>query len=166
MTIDNLNILIRDDVQSADEQQIERIVSATQFFTDAEVEIAVELIRERLEKGPASGYEFVVAEENGAFVGYACFGKIPCTQGSYDLYWIVVDPSYQGAGIGRLLMREVEQRVQRLDGRAIYIDTSGRQQYASTRRFYERCGYQQIAHLPDFYALGDPKQIYWRSVTA
>ena len=47
---------------------------------------------ERLEKGAASGYEFVIAEDDSSMVGYACFGEIPCTVGSYDLYWIVVDP--------------------------------------------------------------------------
>lgn len=158
------NIVIRNEVQSSDLSDVARLVAATRFFTSAEVEIAVELVQERLARGAASGYEFSVAETDGAFVGYACFGEIPCTVGSYDLYWIVVDPGCQRAGIGRRLMQEVESRVQRLGGRAIYIDTSGREQYASTRQFYARCGYRQIATLPDFYAPEDPKQIYWRAV--
>lgn len=163
MTTENIRITVRHDVRDTDVSHIMRLVDATQFFTQAEVDIAVELIRERLEKGPASGYEFVIAEEDASMLGYACFGEIPCTVGSYDLYWIVVNPAHQRAGLGQQLMLDVERRVQGLGGRAIYIDTSGSTQYASTHRFYERCGYQRIAELPDFYGPGDPKQIYWRA---
>ncbi len=165
MTTENAKIVVRSEVQATDELHIGRLVIATQFFTPAEVDIAIELIRERMDKGSSSGYEFVIAEVDSTMIGYACFGEIPCTVGSYDLYWIVVDPQHQRAGVGRLLMAEVERRISQLGGRAVYIDTSGREQYASTRGFYQRCGYQRVANLPDFYAPGDPKQIYWRSIS-
>jgi ribosomal protein S18 acetylase RimI-like enzyme len=158
------DVVIRYGVLPTDEDQIAKLVEATQFFTAAEVDVAVELIQERLCKGPASGYEFVIAESAASIVGYACFGEIPCTVGSYDLYWIVVDPSQQRSGIGQQLMIEVERRVGNLGGRGIYIDTSGREQYASTHHFYDRCGYRLVASLPDFYAPDDPKQIYWRAI--
>ncbi len=164
MTAKHANITTRHDVNSDDSAEIRRIVAATGFFSDDETDIAVELIDERLHKGAASGYEFVVAEQDATFVGYACFGEIPCTVGSYDLYWIVVAPEQQRSGIGKLLMQEVEQRVQQLGGRGVYIDTSGRDQYASTRRFYERCRYACVATLPDFYGPSDDKCIYWRAM--
>lgn len=165
MTANHANITTRSDVRPDDSAQVRRIVAATSFFSSDEIDIAVELIDERLSKGAASGYEFVIAEAGGSFVGYACFGEIPCTVGSYDLYWIVVDPDQQRSGIGQRLMQEVEQRVLQLAGRGIYIDTSGRDQYASTRRFYERCRYGCVASLPDFYGPGDDKCIYWRSLS-
>ena len=164
MTTEKLEIVIREALLSTDEDQIAKLVEATRFFTAAEIDVAVELIQERLSKGAASGYEFVIAESAASIVGYACFGEIPCTVGSYDLYWIAVDPSHQRSGIGKRLMIEVERRVNELGGRGIYIDTSGREQYASTRNFYERCGYRLVASLPDFYAPDDPKQIYWRTI--
>ncbi len=164
MTIETANIIIGHEDRPSDIEQIAHLVTATKFFSPAEVEIAVELIRERFAKGAASGYEFVFARGDSALAGYACFGEIPCTVGSYDLYWIVVDPLFQRSGIGRRLMEEVECRISQLGGRGIYIDTSGRQQYLSTHRFYERCGYARIADLPDFYAPGDPKVVYWRSI--
>ena len=146
----------------SDLQQIALAVRATQFFDDSEADIAVELIEERLSKGPASGYDFVFAEQNADWLGYTCFGEIPCTSQSYDLYWIVVAPEYQRLGIGRLLMQETERLVCARGGRQIYIDTSGRQQYASTRAFYERCEYTVAAEFPDFYAVGDSKLVYTR----
>ena len=47
----------------------------------------------------------------------------------------------------------------------MYIETSNRPQYASTRAFYERCGYVCEAVLRDFYAPGDDKVIFVRVLT-
>ncbi len=122
--------------------------------------MAVELVEEYLSRGPASGYQFVFAELDGRPVGYACYGPIPCTMASFDLYWIVIHPQQQRRGLGRRLLEQVERRIKQAGGRHVYIDTSGRAQYAPTRAFYERCGYAVAAALPDFYAPGDPKIIY------
>jgi ribosomal protein S18 acetylase RimI-like enzyme len=80
--------------------------------------------------------------------------------GSYDLYWIAVDRSTQGQGLGRLLMEEVKNRVRAAGGRRIYIETSTRPPYTPTRAFYDRCGCRLEVVLQDFYASGDGKAIY------
>ena len=112
----------------------------------------------------ASGYHFVFAESYDAVAGYACYGPIACTVGSFDLYWIAVDPRFQRHGIGRQLMAAVESRVADAGGQRIYIDTSGKPQYAPTRAFYERSGFHCDARLADFYAPGDDKLIYVKAV--
>lgn len=145
-----------------DRDAIRGIVASTGFFTDAEVDVAVELIDERLTRGEASGYHFVFAEENDETIGYACYGPIACTVGSYDLYWIAVDNAHRGQGHGRRILAEAEQCMAAAGARRIYIETSGREQYAPTRTFYEHCGYRLEATLNDFYAPGDPKLIYSR----
>jgi hypothetical protein len=58
------------------------------------------------------------------------------------------------------LVVESEQRIRHAGGRHVYIETSGRSQYSSTRAFYERCGYERVAEMADFYAPGDSKLIY------
>lgn len=150
----------RFEVESADLTRVRSIVAATEFFTPAEVDIAVELVEERLAKGKVSGYEFILADSNSALAGYVCYGEIPCTVGSFDIYWIVVAPECQGAGLGRKLMQLTEDQVRRLHGQRIYIDTSGREQYQATRGFYARSGYMPACELPDFYGPGDSKVIY------
>ncbi len=92
--------------------------------------------------------------------GYACYGPIPCTKSAFDLYWIAVDPRYQRHGLGRLLVSAVEERIKKSGGDRIYIDTSGRPDYAPTRAFYERNSFHRAACLPDFYAPGDDRVIY------
>ncbi len=139
---------------------VRRIVDGTGFFSAAEVDIAVELVEERLAKGLASGYEFVFAESQGSVVGYTCYGPIACTVGSYDLYWIAVDPSAQRMGIGRRLIAETERLIREASGRGIYVETSGRAAYTSTRTFYEHLEYLQAAIFPDFYGVDDSKIVY------
>lgn len=160
MSVGAACVHIRDELRPEDVTRIEAIVRSTGFFTEAEVEVAKELARERAATGPASDYRFVLAEHDGRVVGYTCYGEIACTVGSFDLYWIVVEAASRGRGIGPLLLRETERRVAALGGRALYAETSSREQYAPTRGFYLRQGFTEAARLPDFYAPGDAKVIY------
>ncbi len=157
-------LLLRDAPRPEDEAEVRRIVTATGFFHDFEIEVAAELVRERLEKGLASGYRFLFADQGETVLGYACYGEIACTIGSFDLYWIAVDPAAQGQGLGHALMAGVEAEVRALSGRAIYAETSSKPQYHPTRAFYEKFGFTAVATLPDFYAPGDHKIIYSRLV--
>jgi GNAT superfamily N-acetyltransferase len=149
----------RDRVVPEDRLAVRRIVESTGFFRPDEVDVAVELVDERLAKGDASGYYFLFAEEADRAIGYACYGPIACTVGSYDLFWIAVDRDQQGRGLGRRLVEESERRIRDRGGRRVYVETSGRPQYLPTRQFYERCDYQTAAILPDFYDAGDDKVI-------
>lgn len=160
------NIEFRSEPQATDRAAIRAIVGSTGFFYLPEIDVAVELVDERLTKGIASGYEFVFAEEQGTLLGYTSFGPIACTQGSYDLYWIAVDAAQQRRGLGSLLLRRTEAAIAAAGGRRIYIETSDRAQYQPTRAFYERNGYTREATLIDFYAPGDDKVIYGKAVSA
>lgn len=151
----------RPDPTPADALAIRALVAATGFFHGYEVDVAVELVQERLARGEPSGYRFIFADgAESSLAGYACYGPIACTAGSFDLYWVVVHPSQQGRGLGRRLVAEVERLAALDGGRKVYIETSSRPQYEPTRAFYQRCGYTLEAHLPDFYAAGDGKLIY------
>jgi len=154
------DLTLRDTVVSADEQAVRDIVASTGFFSEAEIGVAVELVQERLTRGPASGYFFVFADLAGRTVGYTCYGPIACTVGSFDLYWIAVHQDQRGGGIGRLLMRETEARIALAGGRGIYVETSSKSQYTPTRTFYEHSGYVVEAILADFYAPDDGKVIF------
>lgn len=151
---------LRSDVQPDDREVVREIVAATGLFRQGEIDVAVELVEARLSKGPASGYEFVFAEQKGDVVGYICFGHNTITVSSFDVYWIAVEPSKHGQGIGRLLLEEAEKQIAAAGGTRIYIETSHRSDYQATRGFYERCGYTLQAVLDDFYAPGDSKAIY------
>ncbi|MGE3777594.1 MAG: GNAT family N-acetyltransferase [Pirellulaceae bacterium] len=155
----------RDTVQAADPQLVEQLVAATGFFYPDEVTVAGELVSERLTKGEVSGYYFLFAESQGELLGYACYGPIACTRDAFDLYWIAVDPRRQRGGIGQAILQQAEAAIRDRGGRQVYIETSNRPQYLSTRAFYLRCGYEVAATLPEFYGPGDDKVIYVRRLT-
>jgi len=159
-----IKIHYRENVTSADQHHVREIVSSSGFFSQDEINIAMELVVERLKKGPESGYYFLFAEIEDRVVGYSCFGPIPATLYSYDLYWIVVHPNWQGKGIGHRLLVASEEVIKNLGGQHVYIETAGRDQYKPTRAFYISCGYAEEARLEDFYAPGDAKHIYVKHV--
>ncbi|MBE0655663.1 MAG: GNAT family N-acetyltransferase, partial [Bacteroidales bacterium] len=110
------------------------------------------------------GYEFIFAEMDGKTVAYSCYGLIPCTLKSYDLYWIATHNDFQGMGIGRKVLEETEKAVKDLGGKTIYVETSSKEQYISTRTFYEKNDYILKARFEDFYDIGDDKCVYWKVV--
>jgi len=153
-------ITFRYEVSPADVETVREIVGSTGFFNPTEIEIAVELVAERLELGDASGYFFVFAERAGQVLGYTSYGPIAGTAGSFDLYWIAIHRNHQGRRLGRVIMEETERRIRASGGLRVYAETSGRPQYEPTRVFYERLGFFREAHLKDFYAPGDDKVFY------
>mgnify|MGYP001103856962 CR=1 FL=1 len=86
------------------------------------------------------------------------------TQGTFDLYWIAVDPAAQGRGIGHALLARVEAEVQARGGRLLVIETSGTLAYAAARRLYETSGFRCEAVIHDFYAPGDDLIIFGKKV--
>ncbi|GIX14016.1 MAG: hypothetical protein KatS3mg118_1975 [Paracoccaceae bacterium] len=124
------DITWRDAVTAEDAARIRALVTATGMFSPAEIDIAGELVEERVTRGRASGYEFVIAERGGEIAGYACWGPTPGTRGTFDLYWIAVAPSAQRAGLGREILARVEKAVRAAGGERLVAETSARPDYA------------------------------------
>ena len=108
----------------------------------------------------------VVEDDDGLVQGYVTFGPTPLTDGVYDLYWIAVDRKQQGRGFGQILLRFVENEVRRRKGRMLLIETSSKGSYASTLRFYQRAGYDEISRIKDFYRIEDDKLVFCKRLTA
>jgi acetoin utilization deacetylase AcuC-like enzyme/GNAT superfamily N-acetyltransferase len=157
-------VKLRYQVHQQDPERIGRLVEITGYFNPAEIEVAVELVKERLIKGVDSGYHFVLAEQYGRMAGYTCYGPISATAFSYDLYWIAVHPDLRRRRLGKMLLEKTEGLIKKAGGTRIYVDTSMRIQYASTRAFYENCGYLLESVLDDFYAPGESKAIYCKTI--
>lgn len=142
-----------------DKPAVIRILKSTPEFLPAEVIVAEELIDAFLE-GPASGYFIKVAEVNSGIVGYICYGNTPLTEATWDIYWIAVSHDLQGKGIGRILMKQAEEDIQKMHGRLTVVETSGKAEYNKTRQFYDNLGYQRVCQIPDYYASGDDLVIF------
>ncbi len=150
-------------VGRAQRARLEQLTAATGLFRPGEVAVATELLDDSL--AGDDDYRLLGAYGTDELVGYACWGPTPGTEGTYDLYWIVVDPARQGQGIGTELLTAVEQQVAREQGRLLVVETSSRADYAATRAFYERRGYARAASIPGYYAPGDDLVIYLKDLT-
>ena len=82
------------------------------------------------------------------------------TEGTFDLYWIAVDPNVQRRGIGHQLLHHCEHSLQSVGGKLIVVETSSLPKYESTRIFYEKQKYRESARISDYYAAGDDLVIY------
>lgn len=155
---------LREEPAPSDMHAVRRLVQETDYFQEYEVDVAVELIEERLKKGPASGYDFIFLESENGLIGYSCYGPIPCTKDSFDLYWIAVAPHLQKMGFGKIIIDETEKRILGKGGKKIYIDTSDSAKYRTTFSFYQSCGYRLVALIDDFYKTGDGKAIFKKAL--
>jgi ribosomal protein S18 acetylase RimI-like enzyme len=147
---------------AADRRRIEEITRAVSVFRDDEVPVALEVFDGAVAGSP--DYVALGATVDERLVGWICWGPTPCTLGTYDLYWMAVDPAAQAAGIGTALLREMEGRLAG-SARLIVVETAGRPDYRPTRAFYEARGYRKAAVIPDFYAPGDDQVVYVKTLT-
>ena len=131
-----------------DRPAIERMFRSNTIFGPHEVTVALEVFDASLNPGQTD-YESVGVELDERVVGWICWGPTPCTEGTFDMYWIAVDPSVHGAGLGSMLVAEMERR---LTGRArlIVVETGGRKEYDATRGFYLARNYEEAARVKDF----------------
>jgi GNAT superfamily N-acetyltransferase len=156
----SMKACFRHELRQEDPGRIRDLLHATRFFSSAEIQVAVELARERLAAGGSCSYRFIMADVDARLGGYICYGHIPCTLSSYDIYWIAVYPDFQWAGLGHQLISKAEELIYQSGGRRVYVETSQRPQYDPTRTFYRKMGYRLEAVLEDFYATEDGKAIF------
>ena len=146
---------------NTDGRSIIDMTAAVNIFTPTELSCVEELWSAYRDRGEDSGYIFLVyRDDEGGMLGYTCFGPHALTQGTYDLYWIVVAPDAQGHGVGHALLVEAEAEVRARGGRLMLIETSDTPLYDPARRLYETSGYGREAIVHSFYAPGDSLLIF------
>ena len=148
---------------TADRDRLEAITRSTGLFSDDEIPVALEVFDAAV--AGSDDYAALGAAAGDTLAGWICWGPTPCTVGTFDLYWIAVDPAQHNAGIGSLLLADMERQLAGL-ARLVVVETAGRAAYAPTRAFYERRGYVAVARIPDFYAPGDDQVVYTKAITA
>jgi GNAT superfamily N-acetyltransferase len=148
-----------------DRARVAELLVSTAVFSRDEIDVALQLFDASVRDDGAAGaddahvpdYEFTGAFDGERLLGYACAGPTPATEGTFDLYWLAVDPAAQGKGIGTRLVRAVERELRDRGARMLLVETSSRPDYSNTRTFYARCGYREAARIKDFYAPADDR---------
>jgi ribosomal protein S18 acetylase RimI-like enzyme len=153
-------------LRKEDREPIHALLLRADVFTHEEIQVALELIDAGLAHSGIEEYILRTAvDQEGAVAGYYCLGPTPLTSGTYDLYWIAVDPALHGRGIGRVLLAHAEELVASRGGRLIIAETSSLPVYEHTRRFYLARGYTELARIKGYYKVGDDLVIYGKYVS-
>jgi ribosomal protein S18 acetylase RimI-like enzyme len=153
-------------MNAADRPAVEAVIREVGNFSPAEIECALELVDIYLGNLDQEDYRVdVAADGEGAVRGYACWGPVPLTRGTFDLYWIATHPSVQGKGFGRALMSHVEDCIREQNARLLVLETSAKQSYVNTVKFYQLQGYEQISRIQDFYDVGDDKLTFVKRIS-
>ncbi|MCE5258251.1 MAG: GNAT family N-acetyltransferase [Chloroflexi bacterium] len=150
--------------EQQDREIILSMLERSRFFRENEIPVALEVLDDALKLGDCSSYKSYIVEENSQALGWICYGQTPGTIGTYDIYWLIVEPTKRTSGLGSTLLAFVEQQIRAANGRLAVIETSGSDLYYPTRQFYLKRGYYETARLVDFYAPGDDKVVYTKFI--
>jgi ribosomal protein S18 acetylase RimI-like enzyme len=135
------------------------ILKNTGLFKDFEIEVALEVLDVYLYQDGQEDYQVFIATVEGTVAGYVCIGRNAVTVGTFELYWIAVDPAFQRRGVGGTLMETAEAEAVSQGGRMMVVETSSMDNYGPTRAFYRGLGYVEEARVRDYYAPGDDEVI-------
>jgi ribosomal protein S18 acetylase RimI-like enzyme len=150
----------RDRLAKPDLDTIYQLVKKTGVFSEEECRVARELAEDRLTRGLNSDYHFMVATVADKITAYTCYGRIPFTDGRFDLYWIACDPDMSYKGIATRLLSISEAHMRELGGKKLYAETSSREVYLPAHQFYEKNGFLRESVFKDFYRDGDSKWVF------
>ncbi len=146
-------------------ERVRELVRAAGVFRPEEVNVAIEVF-EGAVRSPGVDYLGIGAYEDDRLVGFTLFGPTPCTVGTWDLYWIVVDPAVHRHGVGRRLMTAAETAMAQRGARLVVVETSSRADYEPTRAFYDALGYARAARIADYYAPRDDLVVFRKSLVS
>ncbi len=153
-------------IETTDRVRLLEVVAATKNFSQDELAIAEELVEIVLTQPDQTDYYGFVCEDksNGVVAGFLLIGPTPATAGTYDMYWIVVDPAFQGQGVAQALDVQAVKFVKERQGYWLIAETSSQPSYERSRAFYVKQGYSVLARIPDYYKLGDDLIIFGKRV--
>ncbi len=142
-----------------DAGSVARVVVAAGMFSTEESAFVPRLLEDVLGSARDARHGLVVDDDAGVR-GVAHWRPVEMADGVVDLTMIAVDPAAQGRGIGRTLVRHVEERARGAGQRLVLVQTSGSDRYAGTRRFYAALGYDEEARVRDYWTAGDDMVLF------
>lgn len=102
--------------------------------------------------------------DDGGPIAVAYCAPERMTSGTWNLYLLAVHPDHHGKGVGAAVMRHVEGTLAAKGERLLLVETSGAPAFEGTRAFYRACGYEEEAHIRDFYQAGEGKVVFRKAL--
>jgi ribosomal protein S18 acetylase RimI-like enzyme len=143
-----------------DTDALVKLARDTNVFKPHEIVALDEVLADYHATMHGHGHRAATFEKDGQILGFAYFAPASMTDRTWYLYWIAVSKQTQARGIGSQLLHYTEEEIRKAHGRLYLIETSSLPQYAKTRQFYLKHGYEQHAVLRDYYSDGDDMVIF------
>lgn len=106
---------------------------------------------------------YLNTEKGKTIVGASCYGPILKERpGRFDLYWIAVDPDFQGKGIGKILLEQTEYYAKQDGATHMYIETGSFNE--SGNRLYKAADYKLMGVLEQYYNDTQHKHIWGKKL--
>lgn len=129
----------------------------TEYFTDGNSQVS-------LSDSNTQQFWLTNHQNSGEVIGVAYCESERMTDQTWNLKLIAVHPDHQGQGHGGKLLRHVEEMLKACGGRMLLVETLA--SFDLAQAFYRKYGYEEEAHIRDFYAAGDDKVVFRKVLTA
>jgi ribosomal protein S18 acetylase RimI-like enzyme len=102
--------------------------------------------------------------EDDQLAGLIHYGPLSISDRGMMLFWILIGPQLRSSGAAKVMVNHMETHLQEKGARIIFIETADSEDFLAARRFYLKCGYEQVCVIPDFYAKGVAKTMFSKSL--
>ena len=85
-------------------------------------------------------------------------------EGTWNILMLLIAPAFQRQGYGQSLISHVEKTLEARGERLIIVETSSLDEFEKAQSFYLKCGYAEEARIRNFYAAGDDKIMFSKSL--
>jgi ribosomal protein S18 acetylase RimI-like enzyme len=148
-----------------DSAAVAELVIAAGLFPADEVELLHTMMADYFGGNHEKGHMCLIDVEDEP-LGIVYYQPELATDRTWNVTMIGVRRDVQGQGRGAALMQYVERMLQADGQRMIVVDTSSSPDFALTRAFYAKCGYEEEARIRDFWAAGDDKIVFRKVLNA
>ena len=125
----------------------------------------VAYVRDVLEQHlSGAGDGFWLTADDGAPVGVAYCAPEAVANGTWNLLLLWTREDRHRTGLGSALVAGVEAELRSRAARLLIVETSGLPAFAPARAFYAKSGFAHEATIRNFYAVGDDKLVFTKSV--
>lgn len=114
--------------------------------------------------GPEPCQEFWLVYDEPHPIAVAYCAQERMTEGTWNQLLIAVHPGHQSQGIGTEILKQTEAILSEQGERLVLVETSGTDEFERTRDFYRANGYEEEARLRDYYAAGDDKIVFRKTL--
>lgn len=149
----------------SDSTAVTALAVASGLFPVEESRFLDKMMADYFNSNYEDGHRCIVDEEE-ELLGVAYYEPALATDRTWYLNMIGVRRDQQGHGRGAALMRHVENTLQSSGQRILMVETSGLAEFALARKFYQKCGYEEEAHVRDYYASGDDMILFRKVLNA